>query len=141
MKRTIMIMLAALAVMPPTAIAAQERSAAEIYAEAEACWEGNDSVYMNRERALELYRQAAEMGHAGAQFMMGDCYSSGNGVAKDLNIAIYWYGKAADQGDVSSMLNIGACYMELGDVEKKLFWYKKAAEKGDYLAQYNLGIV
>ena len=57
-----MIMLAALAVVPPTAIAAQERSAAEIYAEAEACWEGNDSVYMNRERALELYRQAAEMG-------------------------------------------------------------------------------
>lgn len=43
-------------------------------------------------------QKAADQGDATAQFLLGDCYYKGNGVAKDLDMAKHWLKKAAAQG-------------------------------------------
>ena len=47
-------------------------------------------------KALEYYRQAAELGHSGAMVCLGDCYALGVGIKKDVTEAIVWYHKAAE---------------------------------------------
>jgi hypothetical protein len=47
-------------------------------------------------KAVSLYKQAAENGHAGAQCEFGAMYESGRGVAKDEEQAKAWYQKAAE---------------------------------------------
>ena len=49
--------------------------------------------------AVKCFRQAAEQGHAEAQYNLGVCYANGCGMPKDLQQAIYWYTKAAEQGN------------------------------------------
>lgn len=55
------------------------------------------NVPKNEKRAVELFRLAAEHGHAGAQFELGECYYYGRGVPKDVRYAVRWYRKAAEQ--------------------------------------------
>ncbi|KAB2645301.1 MAG: SEL1-like repeat protein, partial [Verrucomicrobia bacterium] len=51
-------------------------------------------------RSRFLAREAkAKQGDADAQFNLGVCYESGNGVAKDYVEAVKWYRKAAEQGN------------------------------------------
>jgi hypothetical protein len=49
--------------------------------------------------AVYWYRQAAEQGHAKAQYNLGLMYESGRGIAKDDTQAVYWFRKAAEQGE------------------------------------------
>ena len=48
--------------------------------------------------AAELFRKAADMGHAPAQYNLGYCYKYGDGVPRDLAVSAEWYRKAAEQG-------------------------------------------
>ena len=48
--------------------------------------------------AAELFRKAAEMGYAPAQYNLGYCYKYGDGVPRDLAVSAEWYRKAAEQG-------------------------------------------
>lgn len=48
--------------------------------------------------ALDWWRKAAEQGHAGAQFQLGEAFSKGLGARPDYAEAVKWYGKAAAQG-------------------------------------------
>lgn len=50
------------------------------------------------EKAVELYRKAAEQGNIDAQYILGDCYENGYGVEENENEAVKWYRKAAEQG-------------------------------------------
>ena len=58
--------------------------------------------------AAECFREAAEQGHAEAQFNLGICYEDGDGVEWNYDEAIKWYSKAADQGheEAKLLLNI-----------------------------------
>jgi len=49
------------------------------------------------ERAYYWFCNAAEQGHAEAQFALGALYAAG-GVKQNDVLAMTWYGKAADQG-------------------------------------------
>ena len=49
-------------------------------------------------KAAELFRKAADMGYAAAQYNLGYCYKYGDGVPRDLTISAEWYRKAAGQG-------------------------------------------
>ena len=51
---------------------------------------------------MKWFRKAAEQGHADAQFCLGECYRTGDGVAKDLAEAKTWYEKAAAQGNADA---------------------------------------
>ena len=50
--------------------------------------------------AYQRFRQAAEHGHATAQFEVAQLYHEGKGVPRDKTKATYWYRKAAEQGYV-----------------------------------------
>ena len=44
-------------------------------------------------KAVEWYREAAEQGHAGAQFNLGVCYANGEGMSKDVGQAVVAEGR------------------------------------------------
>ena len=48
--------------------------------------------------AAELFRKAADMGYAPAQYNLGYCYKYGDGVPRDLAVSAEWFRKAAEQG-------------------------------------------
>lgn len=139
MKHIFLLLVAATLMLPP--MLAQSKSAEEIVAEAEAYWNGNDSVYMNRSKALELYQQAAEMGNAVAQYTLGQKFFYGEGVPKDLNQAVYWTLKSVDELNVISMYQLSLIYGELGDNEQVVHWTRLSAEGGLTEAIYNMGVL
>jgi TonB family protein len=53
----------------------------------------------DREQALLLLRKAAELGHAYAQFDLGERLQKGDGMKADLEEALGWYRKSAAQGN------------------------------------------
>ncbi len=89
--------------------------------------------------AVKCYRNAAERGHAHAQFRLGVCYSGGEGVLQDHAQAVNWYRKAAEQGYADAQNNLGHCYYDgcdgvPVDKEEGLRWLSKSAENGCVLA-------
>ena len=74
---------------------------------------------------------------------LGDCYYSGQGVAKDETEAVKWYRKAAEQNLALAQCNLGFCYLNGHGVSKDkseaVEWYRKAAEQNHANAQFNLG--
>jgi TPR repeat protein len=60
--------------------------------------------------ALRLFRSAADLGHAGAQFSLGEAYRHGFGVEKNDAEALKWYRLAADQGDAWGQHSVGLMY-------------------------------
>ena len=58
----------------------------------------------------DLFRQAAEQGHASAQFNLGLMYATGEGVPEDDAEAVRWYRMAAEQGHAGAQFNLGLMY-------------------------------
>jgi TPR repeat protein len=54
-------------------------------------YEEGDGVDKDVEKAVKLYRFAADQGHAMAQGSLGWMYINGNGVEEDLDEAAKWY--------------------------------------------------
>ena len=94
--------------------------------------------------AADLFRKAAERGHAKAQLMLGLAYSDGKGKPQDHNKAAVWNRKAAERGLADAQLLIGLMYNEgVGvsqDLDQAASWYSKAAEQGFPGAQFKLGV-
>ena len=93
------------------------------------------------DRALQLFRRAAEAGIGEAAVSMGLMYAGGLcGLPKDIARAVSWYQKAADAGNVSGMFYLGLEF-ECGssglpeDMARAVSWYRKAAQLGDTAAQ------
>ena len=95
-------------------------------------------------KVFEEDKAQAEKGDRVAQNILGDCYRSGTGLAKDTAQAVSWYRKSAEQGYAKAQNNLGACYEGgLGvaqDYAQAVFWYRKAAELGFADGQTNLGV-
>ncbi|MCY3757517.1 MAG: tetratricopeptide repeat protein [Acidobacteria bacterium] len=112
-------------------------------------------------------QRRAQQGDPGAQYALGDMYSTGEGVPRDVRKAVKWYRKAAEQGHASAQfalvlyssevpeweewlrlaakqghiqaqLYLASRYRE-GDWVKAVKWYREAAEKGHAEAQTLLG--
>ena len=94
--------------------------------------------------AFELFRDAAEKGHVGAQDSLGLAYAMGRGVEQSYTEAFKWFRAAAEKGDANAQYNLGLLYFKGHGVKQsyteafKLF--RDSAEKGHVGAQYNLGI-
>ena len=103
------------------------------------CYENGIGIPENKEEAAKWYREAAERGHADAQWRLGLYYGycHNNGIAipgGELQIG-RWFSKAAEQGHPGAQYCLGACYekavgVEQEDEEKAINWYRKAAEQG-----------
>ncbi len=83
---------------------------------------------------LRLMRPLAEQGNAGAQWLIGMMYLSGQGVPKDYAKAMALLRKSGEQGFSPAQHRIGIMY-EKGwgvpqDYVEAVKWYRKAAEQG-----------
>ncbi len=114
-----------------------ERSAEAIFQEAEACRATDARM------AAGLYLEAAERGHAEAQYRLGRCFEEGKGVRLSRADAVAWYFAAARQNHRSAQVALAGCYLHGRGVERSrseaLGWYRRAAELGDAEAQFYLG--
>ena len=92
--------------------------------------------------AFRWMNSAAQLGHAGAQTLMGQWLLDGRGTARDAHRAFDWFLKAAVQGDDMGANMAGRC-LENGwgtapDLAAAIAWYRKAAGKGLDAGLYNL---
>lgn len=109
------------------------------------CWKG-DGVEMDPLTAIELYRRAAEMGYAEAQYTYGMAYRKSlheilpRAAAKAEGVK--WLQKAADQGHEKAQLALAKCYLTGEGVKKDeaeaFKIYRKAADAGSAEAMYEL---
>jgi TPR repeat protein len=93
-----------------------------------------------RARALQLLRQAAEVGYGEAAQCFGTLLLLGVGVQKNPEEAYSWLAKAADLGWSGSALIIGKIYLEIRDIPNGMSWIRKAAELGHPDAQREIGL-
>ncbi|KAK6204741.1 uncharacterized protein RJT21DRAFT_111302 [Scheffersomyces amazonensis] len=91
-----------------------------------------DIIIPDKKYALELYSQAAALGHIEASAILGQCYEHGEIVNQDNNLSIHYYTQAALGGDPESMLAMCAWYLVgsehlLKDENEAFEWAKRAA--------------
>jgi hypothetical protein len=53
-------------------------------------YEKGEGVAVDKAKAVEWYKKAAEQGHVAAQTKLSECYRDGVGVEKDLELSTHW---------------------------------------------------
>jgi hypothetical protein len=119
-----------------------ERERADgLFASAHSAWHESKDA----ERACLLYRDAAQLGHVGAQNQIGLCFASGRGVARDAAEAYDWFRRAAEGGNSVGQFNLANVYAEgFGtdrDDERALAWARRSADAGYPKAFCRLGVI
>ncbi len=93
--------------------------------------------------AVKWWREAAKQGAPTAQYNLGACYSTGNGITKNQTEAVKWWGEAAKQGMPKAQYLLGTRYSTGNGITtnqtEAVRWWEKAAEQNHARAQYNLG--
>jgi TPR repeat protein len=67
-------------------------------------------ISIDKIKAFELYKKAADLGNADGINNLGYCYGNGIGTDIDEEKAFELYQKAADSGNAVGMNNLGYCY-------------------------------
>lgn len=79
--------------------------------------------------AMDLWKKAAEQGHAPAQVWLGDIFDK----SEDDELAVSWYRKAAAQGEAGGEFGLGQMYAKgegvKKDFEQARMYIERAAEK------------
>ncbi len=94
----------------------------------------------NDRDALPLFREAAEQGHAEAQYSLGFMYREGRIVERSYAEALTWFRKAAEQGQADAQFYVGYMYWRgeggvASDDAEAVTWYCKAAAQEHVRAQ------
>ncbi|CAB4415367.1 unnamed protein product [Rhizophagus irregularis] len=94
---------------------------------------------VDKQRAVEYYYQAANLGNIMAQYNLALMYYNGEGTEKDYVKAFELYYKVANLGDSDAQYNLGHMY-EYGegidkDINQAIYWYEESAKQGDQQAQ------
>ena len=106
-----------------------------------------DLIIPDEKYAMELYIQAAALGHIPSATLLAQLYETGNSVIdQDVSLSVHYYTQAAVQGnDPVAMLGLCAWYL-LGaepafkrDETEAFQWAMKAATLGLPKAQFTLG--
>jgi TPR repeat protein len=130
------------AVTEKSGVVAQTQSEADAFAEAKV--QPNNQQTTPLEMQFLKYKSKAENGDPKAQYNLGKCYATGQGVDKNDVEAVKWFRKSAEQGNAIGQNALGAYYaagqgVDKNDVEA-VKWFRKAAEQGFVEGQYNLGL-
>ncbi|XP_023227736.1 death ligand signal enhancer-like isoform X2 [Centruroides sculpturatus] len=91
------------------------------------------------------FEKAGKLGCSKANFNLGVCFETGNGIKRDLEKAAHYYKLAASEGHGLALYNLGIYYLEgMGGLEKDentaIELIEKAAEQNIVEAQVFLGI-
>jgi len=105
---------------------------------------GDGVVAQNIEKAVSLFKLAADQGHAEAQCNLGSMLLRGEGVDQDLAEAVNLFRKAVDQGSANAQFNLSSWMLECGagvdqDPVEAVNLLRKAADQGHAEAQFKLG--
>ncbi|KAL2107430.1 hypothetical protein VUR80DRAFT_5259 [Thermomyces stellatus] len=105
-----------------------------------------DDVFRDESYAAELFTQSAELGHAEANYRMGDAYEHGKlNCPRDPALSVHFYTCAAEKGHPAAMMGLCAWYMVGAepilekDEEEAYEWARRSAELGYIKAQYTVG--
>jgi len=104
---------------------------------ADLLFEGSGISY-DEEEALRLYKEAAEQGHAKAQYRVAFIFVT----KKEYGEAVVWLSKSAEQGFANAQYMFSV-YYQMGrgvdqDFTKAEMWLRKAAEQGHLMAKRGL---
>ena len=91
---------------------------------------GMHGLPQNRDKALELYHRAGELGHSESYCNIGYIYSRGQGVEIDEKKARHYYELAAIGGDVVARSNVGNAEFHANKMDRALKHYMIAVEGG-----------
>ncbi len=105
-------------------------------------YEHGRGVRKNRRKAVEYYKQGAELGHAPSQHSYGCFLLRGDFLDENKPLGIEWVQKSAKQGYNLAEFTLAKLY-EFGDgveldIDKALEWGEKAAAHGDADTQYEV---
>ncbi|KZM26314.1 hypothetical protein ST47_g2522 [Ascochyta rabiei] len=105
-----------------------------------------DDIFKDEIYAVQLFTQAAELGHPSAALKLGEAYEHGLLCCpKDAALSVHYYNCAAQADIPEAMMNLCAWYMVgaepvLDKDENEAYeWAKKAAEHGLPKAEYACG--
>ncbi len=70
---------------------------------------GRAGINRDHKQAAEWFGKAAKLGHADAQYNLGELYNKGRGVKKNTKTAQKWYKAAAEQGHVKAKYRVRNC--------------------------------
>ncbi|KAI1847326.1 hypothetical protein JX266_006551 [Neoarthrinium moseri] len=105
-----------------------------------------DDIFKDESYAAELFTQAAELGHADANYRMGDAYEHGKLTCpRDPALSVHFYTGAAEKGHAAAMMGLCAWYMVGAepilekDEEEAYEWAHRSADLGFVKAQYAVG--
>ncbi|HYH47597.1 MAG TPA: tetratricopeptide repeat protein [Thermoanaerobaculia bacterium] len=98
---------------------------------------------LRAEAALAELTAQAEAGDPRALYQLGNCYSFGEGVRRNLKKAFALFERSAQAGHPDGMFNLAACY-RLGegvgkDLPAAISWYQQAAQTDPRFACFALG--
>ena len=97
------------------------------------------------DRAVVLYRNAADRGDLRALVSLAQLTEQGNAVPKDPALAIELYERAAKGGSHDAMINLAISLFEgkivAADPEQAIVWLKRASREGSAKATFNLGVL
>ena len=106
-------------------------------------YDTGNGAEVDKEKAFDLYEDAADGGVMLAQFALAQKYDKGEGVAQNDQKALQRYLEAAEQGHARAQYHAGVKYDSgigtLQDNALALQWYQKAANQGHVEAQYSTG--
>jgi len=98
-----------------------------------------DDIFQDENYAAELFTQAAELGHAEANYRMGDAYEHGKlNCPRDPALSVHFYTGAAERGHAGAMMGLCAWYMVGADPilekdeEEAYEWARRSAELGKF---------
>ena len=92
-------------------------------------------------RAEQLLQRDAKLGHAAAQWRLGELYASGaEGIEQDVRKATALCRKAANAGFAPAQATLALLYSKSENHAKAVQWWEQAHLAGDLESTYNLAI-
>lgn len=105
------------------------------------CYDLGWGVAVDKARAAECYRIAAERGLDWAMYNYATLLALGHGVAEDKAAALEWFRKAATLGNAKAINFVGSFHEDgwvvKRDLAKAARLYARAAEGGDFRGCFN----
>ena len=92
---------------------------------------GGHGLQKNVPRAIELWKEASELGSPEAHFCLGNRFDDGDGVPRDSTKALRHWEKAAMYGNMEARYNLGNHEIHNGNVERATRHWLISAKMGD----------
>ena len=105
-----------------------------------------DDIFRDESYAAQLFTKSADLGHAEANYRLGDAYEHGKlSCPRDPALSVHFYTGAAQQSHDLAMMALCAWYMVGAepvlekDENEAYEWARRAAETGLAKAEYTIG--